>query len=182
MTFEITTLIAAISTLVSAIIMILTYLNLRELKKSRIEESRAYIVFYIEKPANSEFHQLIIKNFGKSSGTLLEIKTIPEISFGSSFKILQSENIKPITASKNIFLAPSQSIFCDFPFSAFTSDTYDIKITYITLGKKYIESYTINNDFRSSMIKTYKQIADDDYHSILIKLLQSIQVIADRLR
>ena len=57
-------LLSTLSFVVSSGVAILTYLNLKEFKKSNLEDVRAQIVFFIEKNHPTLGYSLVIKKFG----------------------------------------------------------------------------------------------------------------------
>lgn len=132
---------------VSSIVAVLTYLNLREFKKTNLEETRAQIVFFIEKTHPSLGYNLILKNFGKSLGKVLDIKISPEIQYSDN---LTSKGI--ILDYKNTVLSPGQAIVSNFKFDGYKNDFFEVFIKYETCNKIFEESYTINLSMLRSLV------------------------------
>lgn len=162
-------LIASIlSTVISTIVGIITYKNLKELRITRIEESRAYINFYIDKSSNDIFHSLILKNFGKSAGTVLSINMDPALK----------SSLLPITEYKNIYLAPNQSVKSLFDFRKYPDEVFDVTITYLTLGKTFTDKYKLDLSYRKSVLSGRKRIETE--LDALESIHQSIEGLSEK--
>lgn len=172
-----TILISLVSAIVSIIVAVLTYKNLRELRNTRTEESRAYIVFYIEKYSNKLFHDLVIKNFGKSAGKLISLELDPPLSYKKSSTNL---NIPLLTECKNIYLAPNQSISSVFDFKNYPDKVFNITIKYETLGKLYSENYQIDYSFRDAVLSTKPTIKTE--LDALDSIRKNIEQLSETLR
>lgn len=164
------------STLISIVSIFIAIATLKQNSYFTREASRANIVFYIDKKRTNSCYSLIIKNFGNSPGRLLEIDVTPKLSYK---KTNLSINMKTLTECSNIFLAPSQSISSIFDFREYDDKEFKIKIKYETLGKIYIESYTINLDYRDNVLIEKPTIRDTA--SALKHINESIRELSDRL-
>ena len=133
------TIIAALAAVVAAII---SFFNLREMKYARIESSRAIIVvsFVYLKEIND--WEILIKNYGLSSGVLKYIHVNPSLT-QDNLAICEH----PLTEITNLFLAPGQQLSSYFPFSKHPAKQFNVTVCYETLGKKYSDSYKIDLTF-----------------------------------
>lgn len=139
--------LSVLSFIVSSGVAILTYLNLREFKKSNFENTRAQIVFYIEKTHPTLSYNLVIKNFGKSIGKVLDIKINPEIQYSDN---LTSKGL--VLNYKNVVLAPGQAIVSSFDFKNYNNEFFNVYIQYETCGKIFEDSYNINLSMLRSLV------------------------------
>ncbi|WP_163222159.1 hypothetical protein [Clostridium sporogenes] len=150
----IATILSSAATTITAY---LAYSNLKEFKETRIDESRAYIVFYITHHRNRACHSLVLKNFGKSAGKVISIKINPELDYNKSKLKLN----KPLfLKSTNIYLAPNQAIFSAFDFTNYPDKVFDISIEYESLGKIFKENYQIDYSFNGSILTSTPSIKD----------------------
>lgn len=153
---------------VSSIVAILTYLNLREFKKTNLEETRAQIVFFIEKTHPTLSYNLVLKNFGKSVGKVLDIKISPTIQY--SYK----SNSRDVSLDyKNTVLAPGQAIVSNFDFKNYTNTHFEVYIQYESCNKIFQESYAVNLSllkdlgFKVPVIKTCEEGLDQLNRTLL---------------
>ncbi|MCY6372418.1 hypothetical protein [Clostridium ganghwense] len=166
-----------LSALATVIVAILSYINFKEFKNTRIDESRAYIVFYIEKTSNNIVHELIIKNFGKTAGKLIKINIEPKLDYS---KCVTSLDLPLLTESQNIYLAPNQSISSAFDFRNYPDKNFKISLEYETLGKVFKESYDIDYSYRNTIVTASPSIKNTD--DALKAIVESIQELTQRLR
>lgn len=158
------TVISAFTTIIIAFI---SYKNLRELRVTRDEENRPYIVLYIDRLSYNEQKKYIcIKNFGKTAGVIKSIVTTPPI-LPSNSKRLKIDSVDSI---QNMYLAPNQRIVTQFDKSI-NKSTFDITLTYTTANgkKKYKESYTIDLAYLSTITWSLPNNSGDttkELHSI----------------
>ncbi|MDU6247476.1 hypothetical protein GOD95_11320 [Paeniclostridium sordellii] len=150
-------LLSTLSFVVSSGVAILTYLNLKEFKKSNLEDVRAQIVFFIEKNHPTLGYSLVIKNFGKSTGKVLDIKIDPEIQYPDN---LVAKGI--LLDYKNVLLAPGQAIVSSFDFKNYTNETFTVYIKYQTCNKVFEDSY----DIKFSMLKKLVFKVPESYNEV----------------
>ena len=163
----------SILSIVSVIIAILT---LKQTNKITEESNRANIVFFIDKNRTSLAYSLVIKNFGNSSGKLISIDLNPKLSYEKSkFKL----NSPILTESKNIYLAPNQSISSAFPFADYPDRKFDVTIKYKTLNKIYTESYTLDLSYTESVFTTSTKV--ENSIEALKNINESIREVSDKL-
>ena len=96
-----------------------------------------------------------------------------------------NQDIKAISESNNFVLAPNQKISSWFDFKEYSEQKFDVEIVYETLGKKYVEKYTINLDFVNNIDWLVKYSIDDmskDYKQSLYTLNNSIQDLTDKFK
>lgn len=168
-----------LSALATIIIALLTYSNLKEFKETRIEENRAYIVFYVVPSSSKIFHNLILKNFGKSAGKVLSLKIDPPLDYQKSSSL--NDFNKPLFfESSNIYLAPNQFITSAFDFRNYPDKIFNITIEYESLGRVFKESYQIDYSFVQNTISASPSIKD--IPKGLQHINESIQELIDIFR
>jgi hypothetical protein len=156
----ITICLSLITTITSIVVAILTYKNLKELKLARIEESRAYIVFYIDKHRTDFFHNLIIKNFGKSAGKLISITVSPNLDpTKTEIKFKDST----LADSKNIYLAPGQFLKSAFDFRNYPDKKFNVTVKYESMNKIYTDNYDLNLEYSSNIVSSSPTIKDETH-------------------
>ena len=72
------------STLISVISIGIAVATLKQSNYITRESNRADIVFFIDKKRTESFYSLIIKNFGNSSGKVIDIDMNPKLSYENS--------------------------------------------------------------------------------------------------
>ncbi|MDU8964579.1 hypothetical protein [Clostridium tertium] len=160
------------SSLLSFISVIIAVVTLKQTNYITRESNRANLVFYINKNRTEIWPSLIIKNFGNSPGKLLKLEIDPPI------KELNKSR-KLITDYTDLFLAPNQSISSLFDINSLDAKLFNVKITYETLGKTYTDSYSINYEYRSSVI--YTKTKTKTIEDALDKVNESIRELSDKL-
>ncbi|WP_170075083.1 hypothetical protein [Paraclostridium dentum] len=166
-------LASSITAIISIIISVAT---LRHSKKISLESNRANIVFFFHKNKSEIPHRLVLKNFGKSSGKLLSIHISPNLSYENS----NMNTKRPlITDCSNIFLAPNQSVYSCFDFRDYPDKVFKVSIKYETMKKIYNEEYTLDLNFRESILVTKPNISDE--LDGLIHINDSIQTLYDNM-
>lgn len=166
----------AASTLISVVSIFIALATLKQNSYFTREASKANIVFYIDKRRTDFTYSLVIKNFGSSSGKVLKLDISPELSYE---KTSLSTNMKTLADYTNIFLAPGQSVSSIFDFEDYDTREFEVKIKYETLGKIYNESYTLNFDYRESVLTGSPTIKDTT--SALKYINESIRELSDKL-
>lgn len=180
---DIIQIVIAIVTFLGIIISsIIAIASIKQNNKILEENSRANILLYVDYSPSHDRYYIVIKNFGNSLGKVLYIKTTPRLEWK---KTKFNQDIKAITESNNFVLAPNQKISSWFDFKEYPEQKFDVEIVYETLGKKYIEKYTINLDFVNNIDWLVKYSIDDmskDYKQSLYTLNNSIQDLTDKFR
>ena len=134
---------------------IITIITLRKNSKTLTEANRDQIIFYIDYNPACEMYFLIIRNFGKSIGKLTKIDITPKLDWK---KTRISQDMKPLTAAKNIMLAPNQ---------------------------KYVDKYTIDLNYISNIDWLFPHPIYDhtkDNKAVLYKINNSIRDLTDKFR
>lgn len=171
------TIISAITTIIIAFI---SYKNLKELKVTREEENRPYIVLYIDKFNNLDQKKYVfIKNFGKTAGIVKSIEIHPEIQPVK----LTLVKVKPIDTIKNMYLAPNQRMLTMFDKKNNDNNTsFDITLTYTTADRKkeYIDKYTIDLEYMSTTSWSLPKHSDNTTKE-LNYIANSIQGLIEKL-
>ena len=146
------------------------------------ESSKAHIIFYIDYHPQTFRYYLVIKNFGNSVGELLNIEVTPKLDWQKcNFK----QDIKPLTESTNILLAPNQKVSSWFDFSNYPDKIFDVKLVYKTMNKVYTETYKIDLSFIDNSDSLHKYAFDDhtkDYKKVLYEINNSILDVSDRIK
>lgn len=176
--FEISDWIQILSMLVSTLAVYYTYKNLREIKNQFFEQNRGNIVFYIERDRNNILYSLIIKNYGNSPAKLLSIELDPMLDLSKTMSPLPQEF--NILNSKDIFLAPNKFVMSQFDFREYPDKEFNVKITYETCKKIFIEEYIINLDYSSHIIELVPDIKTTERG--LKEINNSIQQLSDKFR
>ncbi len=172
-------LISIISTSVLSIVAIMISIKtLKESNNAIIESSRANIMFYIDTLTGNQ-NYLVLKNFGNSSGKIIDIDVSPSIQYS---KLKNSSNISNLTEFTNITLAPNQCIKSWFDFKNYPDRIFEVTIKYETLGKFYTEKYIQNISYIDSIdyLSTYS-IDVNDEKAALININNSILRLNERL-
>lgn len=168
------------SSIISIVSVTIAVLALKQSNKISIESNRANIIFLINKNRTDCDYSLIIKNFGKSCGKLIELDLNPKITFKKTS--IETE-IPIITECNDIYLAPNQSISSNFPFEKYPDRKFDVTIKYETLGKIYTESYTLDLNFINNIYTITETQSDSNSNpvSLLKSINESILEVADKL-
>lgn len=177
------TFVGFLALVASIIAVILTYINLFEMKKQLIEQQKQYfeqnrgnLIFYVQKSAVGITHDLIIKNFGNSPAKLLSLKISPDLDWSKVGK--SNVNEFNITKLNNIFLAPQQHIGTIFDFTNFNETELDIEICYSTCNKEFTERYRVDLNYLHKVLSLEPKI--DDELSALKHINKSINSLSDR--
>lgn len=165
-----------VSSFISVCSIIIAIFTLRQNKKINQESNRAYIVFYIDSNPRYSSYKLVLRNFGKTSGRVINIKLDPILSFDKSNYDI---NFKTIADCKNIYLAPNQYIVSEFPLNKYKEDKFKVEVKYETLSKIIIESYDIDLTYTNTILYTQPEIKDN--LDALGDINRSIQSISDKL-
>lgn len=174
----ITTIVTALGILVSFIISIIT---LRQNNKFKREESRANIVCYIEHITKTSNSYIVIKNYGKSVGKILNITIDRDIDLNKLLGITDS-NFKNIFQRKNYLLAPNQKISSWYNFIQHDIEDFTVIIEYETLGKKYKEEYLLSSKYVHSVISTDKSMSKhDETQKLLNNMNESLREISEKI-
>lgn len=173
-------IITIIGTITALVISVKT---LKQNNKMIEENSRAHIFFYIEHYRYSNKFFLTIKNFGNGKGILKYIKISPELEY-SKIPGWESEPCrKVLTEAKNLTLAPNQQISSWFSFVDYPDKVFDVEIEYETLGKTFIEKYTIDMNYTKNVESVAKFAFDDTdetYKTALYVINDSIQELIEK--
>lgn len=155
MSVDISLLLSIISICIALLAMLSSFLYLRETIFYNKESARAQITLFPRYVLETNSWELVLENFGNSSGVLLDIKTNPPLSYQNLLDPNDAyfyRNAVPITEMTNCFLASGQSFFCDFPFENYPDKIFSVTLRYKTLNKIYTESYTIDLSFHMHLM------------------------------
>lgn len=162
-------IMVAIITGISSIV--ISVITLRQNSKIVKESNKAQIEIFPYKVYGDMFPRIRIQNFGLTTGTILDIKTIPEMPIDHMV-------INPFEFYKDLSLAPNQSfttIFCkkDSNEAEVPIEKFDIVITYKTLNDIVKSTFHINYKFLDGYMESKSQSRTTE--SALDKINQSIQ-------
>lgn len=169
-------IISGIAVIFAALAAFYTYKNLKEIQNQFFEQNRGNLVFFIEKTRTSQFHSLIIKNFGISPAKLISIEVMPELDWNETkFGITEEANI---SNCKNVLLAPNKFIESKFYFDGYPENEFIVKLTYETSGKVISETSVVNISYLDHVVTEEKTISDE--FSALKEINYSIQDLSNK--
>lgn len=168
-----------VGSITSIVAIAISVKTLKQSNKVFEESSRANIVFYIDTLTGGQ-QFLVIKNFGNSIGKIISIDISPKPDYAKSPKLSGKPN-PVITDYKNILLAPNQSIKSWFPFSRYPDKEFNITVKYSTLGKEYIENYSINLAYIEAIDYLQKSSSHiDDEKEALVSINNTLLRISEK--
>lgn len=138
---DIISIIASSSLSIVAIVISIRTLN--QTNTTVFESSRADIKFFFDTPTGVNQY-IVLKNFGKSSGTVVDFSISPKLDYTKCSKLSVRRDEPKIIDYKNVMLAPGQSIKSWFPLRGYKDKYFNVTITYTTLNKTYTESYPLD--------------------------------------
>lgn len=161
-------MVAIITGIASIVISIAT---LRQNSKIVKESNKAQIEIFPFKIYGDVYPRIKVQNFGMTTGTILNVKTIPEMPINHMI-------INPFEFYKDLSLAPNQSftaIFCknDSSEPEVPIEKFDVVITYKTLNDTVKSAFHINYKFLDGY--TESKSLSKTAESALDKINQSIQ-------
>lgn len=161
-------MVAIITGIASIIISVISLCQNSKIVK---ESNKAQIEVFPFKIYGDMFPRIKIQNFGMTTGTIIDIQTIPEMPIDNMI-------INPFEYYKDLSLAPNQSfttIFCknnsndpEVPIESF-----DIILTYKTLNDTVKSTFHINYKFLDGYMES--RSSSKTTESALDKINQSIQ-------
>lgn len=177
-TAKIELFIGIVSLFTSIVAIVISVLTLKQSSNAIIESSRANIMFYIDTLTGGQ-NYLVLKNFGNSSGKILNIDISPSIQYS---KLPDGTTMSAITEFSNITLAPNQYIKSWFDFKNYPDKIFDVTLKYETLGKVYTENYTLNISYINSIdcLNIYRPDMNDE-KDVLIRIANSLLRLNERL-
>lgn len=161
-------MVAMITGIASIIISVIT---LRQNSKIVKESNKAQIEVFPFKIYGDMFPQIRIQNFGTTTGTIIDVKTIPEMPIENIF-------LNPFDFYKDLSLAPNQSfttIFCKNNSSdpEVPIESFDVTLTYKTLNETVKSTFHINYKFLDGYLES--RSSSKTTERALDKINQSIQ-------
>jgi hypothetical protein len=152
---------------VIATITIVAYnrVTIREVQKTREEESRPYIFAYLNKDPRDSYFHFRIKNYGKRGGEISDLNINPPLEFIGKRDVKEFLN--------NVILAPGQALnFILLEKDEVTSQRkYDVSIKYASSynpKKIYNEVYTLLTHYSEQMgyVDTKKSSFSDEANEL----------------
>lgn len=147
---------------------IISVISLRQNSKIVKDSSKAQIEIFPFKVYGDIYPKIRIQNFGMTTGTIIDVKTNPEMPVDQMI-------INPFKFYKDLSLAPNQSFtttFCTKEIEV-PVEVFDIEITYKTLNDIVKSTFHINYNFLSGYTET--KMPSKTTESALDKINQSIQ-------
>jgi len=150
---------------------IISVFSLRQNSKIVKESNKAQIEVFPFKIYGDIYPKIRIQNFGMTTGTIIDVKTIPEMPIDQMI-------INPFEFYKDLSLAPNQSFtttFCknNSNEAEVPIEIFDVKITYKTLNEIVESTFHINYKFLHGYTET--RSSSKTTESALDKINQSIQ-------
>lgn len=125
------------TSLLSIVAIVISILTLVQNNKMIFESNKPYITVFPKVVSfTSPHYLLVLKNFGTSGATILNIE------YDSILDSYFSR--KPLEHMKNVFIAPNQSYVYPLHGHAKSIPTTNVKITYSYLNKTYTENCVVN--------------------------------------
>lgn len=168
------------TSLLSVIAIIISVLTLRKSSKTIIESSRANIMLYFDVSSKSNSY-IVLKNFGNSSGKIINIKISPELYPYKGTTMNITNAIDKGIDFTNVVLAPNQAIRTWFPFINHPDKQFQIKLSYKTLGKIYTENYSLNINYVDKLNYLYvKSIDINDDKEALVTINNTLMRLTEK--
>ena len=142
------TLLTLVYVVATIVIVIYNRKSIREIEKTREEESRPYIFAYLHKDPRDLCFYLRVKNYGKTGGKIESINISPLL------KLVDSKNVGDFL--NNVILAPNQMLqFIVLERNEETSkEIYDVNLRYHQTNnteKVYEEKYSLLTQYSTLM-------------------------------
>ena len=146
--------------------------SIREIEKTREEESRPYIFMHLHRDPRDLCFYLRVKNYGKTGGIIKGIEIAPDL------KLVDGEKIEVLL--NNVILAPNQMLqFIVLERSEETAkENYNVKLRYQStsnIEKMYEEDYSLLTQYSTLMGYT------DNKNSALSETENALRNIANYL-
>lgn len=166
---QIVGIMVAIFTGIASII--ISVISLRQNSKIVKESNKAQIEIFPYKVYGDIYPKIRIQNFGTTTGTIINVKTIPEMP-------IEHMILNPFEFYKDLSLAPNQSFtttFCkkNSNEAEVPIEIFDVEITYKTLNDTVKSTFHINYNFLNAYTETISDSKTTE--SALDKINQSIQ-------
>lgn len=128
------------SSVLAIIAIVISIITVKQNSKMIFESSKPQITIFSKAISFTSPHNyLILKNFGLSGATIIDIEY--DKSFDKYFPRPPFENIA------NVFIAPNQTFLYPLRLDGTDEEIFNIattfKIKYLYLNKEYIENYTV---------------------------------------
>lgn len=125
------------TSILSIIAILISVITLIQNNKMVFESNKPYISIFSKVISFSSPHlYLVLKNFGSSGATILNIDYNAELD--TFFER------KPFKNMKNVFIAPNQSFVYPLDFDKNIDSIINFKITYKYLNKTYVDNHCVN--------------------------------------
>ena len=161
------------------VIVVMNKKSISEMKKTRKEESRPYIIANLVKDPRDKCFYLRIKNYGRSGAIINSFRVIPELN-------LVKQQGKGLSLNECL-LAPSQAIqFIILEEWEKTCETeYSVTISYTTTGipsDTYEETYTLITQYAHQMGYTNtKRTNQSDWENALSNIADNLDSIRNKI-
>lgn len=155
---------------------IISVISLRQNSKIVKESNKAQIEIFPYKVYGDIYPKIRIQNFGMTTGTIIDIKTIPEMP-------VEHMVLNPFEFYKDLSLAPNQSFtttFCkkNSNEAEVPVEVFDVEITYKTLNDTVKSNFHINYKFLHGYTETISSSKTTE--NALDRINQSIQELQQK--
>jgi len=154
-----------------------TQMSLQELKLTREQQIRPYVICYFQHSSDPSLYELVIRNTGESMAFDVDIAFSPPLQ-----EYLKSNaTSSPVASRKFKALPPGyewRTLWGSFIGidKAAVPDSFDAKVSYNWGTNRKHESYTISFDLKSLMGKHYaKQVSIENSLEKLIEIIERIE-------
>jgi len=175
-------IIATLTTMVGIVVsLIFAIFTLRQNNKFKREEARANIVCFIEHITKTSNSYIVIKNFGKSIGRVIDVTLAAYVDIDKIVGITDS-NFENILKQKNYILAPDQKISSFYNFIDYDIDDFTVTISYETLGKTYKEEFLLKPRLAHNVVSTVKTSSNyNNTENLLSNMNESLREISEKI-
>ena len=139
------------------------YKNLKEIKNQFFEMNRGNLVFFFEEPTDVGMTSTVLKNFGNSPAKLISLKIIPDLDW-TKVTLPDARDISNQFRASNftdVLLAPGHHIESHFLFQNYPDEVFEVSLEYITCGKTFKYTYTLNRCYTKSLLITSPSMYDE---------------------
>lgn len=165
------------SSILSIVAIAISIITLKHSTNAIVESSRANIMLYIDVSINKETY-LVLKNFGNSIGKIISLTIIPPIQYS---KLDTDYGFDSIPSFIGVCLAPNQTIKTWFDFEHYPDKSFNIKITYSTLGKNYTTEYPIDISYIDKLdCLTYFSMDIPDEKTALVHITNQLKRLIEK--
>ncbi len=169
------------SSVLSIVAIAISVKTLKQSNNAIIETSRADIKFFFDTPTGVNQY-IVLKNFGNSSGTIVDFNISPKLDYSKSPKLNDLPGNPTIIDYRNIVLAPGQTIKSWFPLRDYKDKRFNVSISYKTLNKTYTENYPLDVSYVDSINYIYTTNSETpDEKTALVGIENNLMRLTEKL-